>query len=98
MKHFGIRSLKQFDLKKAALPFALAIALGACVGGGGGSSAAPASSSSSSVGGGQVGPSTSLNQQITAPGVGTGQTYYVSTTGSDSNNGLSLQTPFLTLA
>ena len=101
MNRFGISTLRQFDLKKAALPFALAIALGACVGGGGGSATATTpspSSNASSVGGGQVGPSSSLNQQITAPGVGTGLTYYVSTSGSDSNNGLSLQAPFLTLA
>ncbi len=34
---------------------------------------------------------------LDTPGAGTGQTYYVATTGSDSNNGLSPQTPFLTI-
>ncbi|WP_145960604.1 right-handed parallel beta-helix repeat-containing protein [Acidiferrobacter sp. SPIII_3] len=34
---------------------------------------------------------------MNTPGAGTGQTYYVATTGSDSNNGLSPQTPFLTI-
>ncbi|MDA8361252.1 MAG: hypothetical protein M0Z44_04555, partial [Gammaproteobacteria bacterium] len=33
-----------------------------------------------------------LSQATVIPGAGTGQTYYVSTTGSDSNNGLSPQT------
>ncbi len=38
-----------------------------------------------------------LSQATLIPGAGTGQTYYVSTTGSDSNNGLSPQTAFATI-
>lgn len=96
----------RLDLKKLLLPLAITASLGACVSGGGtpGTSltSAPAISSGatpSSVGaGGLVGPSPTLNAQITAPGVGTGKTYYVSTSGNDSNDGLSLQTPLQTLA
>jgi hypothetical protein len=38
-----------------------------------------------------------LGSALVTPGAGTGQTYYVATTGSDSSNGLSPQTPFLTI-
>lgn len=97
MRLHSARSLR-FDLKKLLLPLAISATLGACVTGGGGSPSAdpppPALTGTNS----PVGPSSSLNQQITAPGVGTGKTYYVSTTGSDANDGLSLQTPLQTLA
>ena len=44
-----------------------------------------------------TGSSISMGLALVTPGAGTGQTYYVATTGSDSNNGMSPQTPFLTI-
>jgi len=44
-----------------------------------------------------TGSSISMGLALVTPGAGTGQTYYVATTGSDSNNGISPQTPFLTI-
>ena len=38
-----------------------------------------------------------MSQALNTPGAGTGQTIYVSTTGSNSNNGLSPQTPLQTI-
>ncbi|MHB1516231.1 MAG: right-handed parallel beta-helix repeat-containing protein [Acidiferrobacteraceae bacterium] len=91
-------------LKQWALSLAVATSLSACVGGGTGG----ASSTSNNLSGNQSGnPNTSAtpitgstipnSAALLTPGSGTGTTYYVSTTGSDSNNGLSVQTPFLTL-
>jgi hypothetical protein len=44
-----------------------------------------------------TGSSIPLGSALVTPGAGTGQTYYVATTGSDSNNGLSPQTAFQTI-
>ena len=55
------------------------------------------------IGGGSVvttpitGSTIPMGLALNTPGAGEGQTYYVATTGSDSNNGLSPQTPFLTI-
>ncbi|MHB1565592.1 MAG: right-handed parallel beta-helix repeat-containing protein [Acidiferrobacter sp.] len=46
---------------------------------------------------GVVGSTISLRQALVVDGAGTGQIYYVSTTGSDGNNGLSPQTAFQTI-
>ncbi|MHB1565700.1 MAG: right-handed parallel beta-helix repeat-containing protein [Acidiferrobacter sp.] len=97
------------SLGKLLLPLAIAASLSACVGGGGaGGIAAGSPSAQSTFGGGAgatgtdgmaaiTGSTISLSQALVLPGAGTGQTYYVSTTGSDTNNGLSPQTPFLTI-
>ncbi|MHB8562613.1 MAG: right-handed parallel beta-helix repeat-containing protein [Acidiferrobacteraceae bacterium] len=95
-------------LKQWALSLAVATALSACVGGGTGGASSTASNLSGNQSGNPNGNPNTLPTPITGstilnsealltPGSGTGTTYYVSTTGSDSNNGLTIQTPFLTL-
>lgn len=92
--------------KKLLLPIAIAASLSACVSGGAGAQGASNSSSStsapalSSTANGTTpitGSTIALSQALVTPGAGTSQTYYVSTTGSNSNNGLTPQTPFQTI-
>ena len=89
--------------KKLAVLLAIAGTLSACVGGGSSSGTTGSTSSSGSSSGSSasatpiIGSTFSNSQALITPGAGTGTTYYVSTTGSDSNNGLSPQTPFLTI-
>ncbi len=85
------------SLKTLLIPLALAASLSACVGGGGGTAAGGSSSTATATTTPITGSTISLGSALVTPGAGTGQTYYVSTTGSDSNNGLSPQTPFLTI-
>ncbi|MHB8252366.1 MAG: right-handed parallel beta-helix repeat-containing protein [Acidiferrobacter sp.] len=91
------------SLKKLLLPVAIAASLTACVSGGAGSASGspsspgvqPSSNTTTSIP--ITGSSIPMGLALVTPGAGTGQTYYVATTGSDSNNGLSPQTPFLTI-
>ncbi|MHB1753543.1 MAG: hypothetical protein ACYCTF_12870, partial [Acidiferrobacter sp.] len=88
------------SLKKLLLPMAIAASLSACVSGGGSASSSPTPSTQSSNNTTATSTTTPitgstipLGLALNTPGAGTGQTYYVATTGSDSNNGLSPQTP-----
>ena len=95
-------------LKKLALPIAIAASLSACVSGGTGAGAGTSVSPGSQSSGAGAPTNTSastpitgstipMSQALVTPGAGTGQTIYVSTTGSNSNNGLSPQTPLQTI-
>ena len=95
-------------LKKLALPIAIAASLSACVSGGTGAGAGTSASPGSQSSGASAPTNTSastpitgstipMSQALVTPGAGTGQTIYVSTTGSNSNNGLSPQTPLQTI-
>ncbi len=95
-------------LKKLALPIAIAASLSACVSGGTGAGAGTSASPGSQSSGAGAPTNTSastpitgstipMSQALVTPGAGTGQTIYVSTTGSNSNNGLSPQTPLQTI-
>jgi len=82
----------------------MAVSLSACVSGGGGApnsssgtSAQPANSPTANASTPITGSSFTTANALVTPGAGTGQTYYVSTTGSNSNNGLSPQAPFQTI-
>ena len=96
------------SLKKLLLPLAIAATLSACVSGGTGSGTGTSTSPGAQPSSNGTPTNTSTATPITGstipmglalntPGAGTSQTYYVATTGSDSNNGLSPQTPFLTI-
>ena len=96
------------SLKKLLLPLAIAATLSACVSGGTGSGTGTSTSPGAQPPSNGTPTNTSTATPITGstipmglalntPGAGTSQTYYVATTGSDSNNGLSPQTPFLTI-
>ncbi|MHB8255071.1 MAG: right-handed parallel beta-helix repeat-containing protein, partial [Acidiferrobacter sp.] len=94
----------RYTLKKWLLPLAMAASLSACVSGGGGApngssgtSAQPANSPTANAATPITGSTFSTADALVTPGAGTGQTYYVSTTGSNSNNGLSPQTPLQTI-
>ena len=99
-------------LRKLVLPIAIAASLSACVSGGAGAgtsvspgsqssgNGAPASTSANSNTDAAIpitGSTIPMSQALNTPGAGTGQTIYVSTTGSNSNNGLSPQTPLQTI-
>lgn len=89
-----------FSLKKLLLPIAVAASLSACVGGGGGASGGPGGQALRTSANGATpitGSTISTSQALVVPGAGTGPTYYVATTGSNSNTGLSPQTPFQTI-
>ena len=86
------------SFKKLALPLFIAASLSACVSGGG----SPSAQGGPGAGAGNnttpiTGSTISMSEALIAPGAGTGQTLYVSTTGSNSNTGLTPQTPLQTI-
>lgn len=103
------RTLKSaISFKKVLLPMAIAASLTACVSGGAGAGTGASSGSSPGVQPSSnstaadiatpiTGSTIPLGLALVTPGAGTGQTFYVSPAGSDSNNGLSPQTPFQTI-